>query len=126
LKIENQAPESVRMIKILDNDVPASAPKISMQVPSEGKAGEAVSFAATVDPAGAPAVGYLWDFGDGTSSDTPAAAHTYTTAGEYAVQLKVQGVDGIASMQNARVKVSGELRPYPNLLDNRRYQEPND
>ena len=126
LKIENQAPESVRMIKILDNDVPASAPKISMQVPGEGKAGEAVSFAATVDPAGAPAVGYLWDFGDGTSSDTPAAAHTYTTAGEYAVQLKVQGVDGIASMQNARVKVSGELRPYPNLLDNRRYQEPND
>jgi hypothetical protein len=126
LKIEGQVPESVRVIKILDNDVPASAPKISVQVPDEGKAGEAVSFAPTVDPAGTPAVGYLWDFGDGTTSDAPVVAHTYTTAGEYAVHLRVQSVDGIASTQNARVKVSGELRPYPNLLDNRRYKEPND
>ena len=126
LKIEGQVPESVRVIKIVDNDVPASAAKISMQVPSEGKAGEAVSFAPTVDPAGTPAVGYLWDFGDSTTSDAPIVAHTYTTAGEYAVHLRVQSVDGIASTQNAWVKVSGELRPFPNLLDNRRYKEPND
>jgi len=71
-------------------------------------------------------VGYLWDFGDGTTSDTPNAVHTYTIAGEHTVQLKVQGVDGIAGTQGAKVKVGGELHPYPNLLDNRRYREPND
>jgi alpha-galactosidase len=126
MRIEAQGPESVRVVKIFDNDVPASAPKISFQVPAEGKAGETVSVAAAVDPAGAPAIGYLWDFGDGTTSESPKASHTYTTAGEYTVHLKVQGIDGIASTESAKVKVSGELRPYPNLLDNRRYREPND
>lgn len=126
MRIEAQGPESVRVVKIFDNDVPASAPKVSFQVPDEGKAGETVSVAAAVDPAGAPAIGYLWDFGDGTTSESPKASHTYTTAGEYTVHLKVQVIDGIASTESAKVKVSGELRPYPNLLDNRRYREPND
>lgn len=31
--------------------------------------------------------GYLWDFGDGSTSDSPGATHTFTSQGEFLVRL---------------------------------------
>ncbi len=36
-------------------------------------------------------VSYLWDFGDGESSELKNPGHTYTEAGEYIVTLRVEG-----------------------------------
>jgi hypothetical protein len=124
--IENQMPESVRVIKITDTNVQASPPKVTLRIPSEGNAGETLAVSAFADPAGTPPVGFLWDFGDGTTATSSSTTHTYSTAGEYTIQLKVQGVDGITSAQSTTVKIRGEIRTFPNLRDNRRFREPND
>jgi PKD repeat protein len=38
---------------------------------------------------------WLWDFGDGNSSDQQSPSHTYTTVGKYTVSLTIS--DGITS-----------------------------
>lgn len=38
---------------------------------------------------------YMWDFGDGTTSDKPVVAHTYEKAGEYSVRLTVKDNSGM-------------------------------
>jgi len=125
-QIENQPAESVRVIKIVDNSASAGAPTVAATVPSDAKSGEIFYVSAQTDPTGVPAINYLWDFGDGTTRDTPKASHAYTTAGTFTVHLTVQGIDGLPTVQSFTVKVSGDLRAYPSLLDNRRFKDPVD
>jgi alpha-galactosidase len=125
-RIENQAPESVRVIKIMDNSVPPSAPTVTANAPSVANSGETFQLSAQTEPAGVPAVNYLWDFGDGTSADGPKVSHTYTRAADFTIHLTVQGIDGLSAVQAFSVKVIGDLRAYPNLLDNRRFRDPTD
>ncbi len=124
--IENQPAESVRVIKIVDNSAPAAAPTVATSVPADAKSGDTFGVSAQTDPTGVPATGYLWDFGDGITADSAAASHTYTTAGTFTIHLTVQGIDGPPSVQTFTVKVSGNLRAFPNLLDNRRFKDPTD
>jgi alpha-galactosidase len=125
-RIENQAPESVRVVKIIDNNVSPSAPTVTANVSSAANAGETFHLSAQTEPAGVPAVSYLWDFGDGTSADGPKVSHTYTRAANFTIHLTVQGIDGVPAVQSFPVKVTGNLRAYPSLLDNRRFREPTD
>jgi hypothetical protein len=126
VRIENQAPESVRIIKILDNRLSPSAPTVTANVPSVANVGETVPLLAQSELAGVPAVHYLWDFGDGTGADGPKVAHTYTRAANFTIHLTVQGIDGLPAVQTFSVKAIGNLRAYPNLLDNRRFRDPAD
>jgi alpha-galactosidase len=125
-RIENQAPESVRIVKIIDDNVSPSAPTVTATVPSVANAGETFLLSAQTEPAGVPAVNYLWDFGDGTSADGPKVSHTYTRAANFTIHLTVEGIDGVPAVQSFPVKVTGNLRAYPSLLDNRRFREPTD
>ena len=120
VQIENQPAESVRVIKLIDSSVVASAPSIEAQVPAGAATGETVHFSALAKD-DVPAVGYHWDFGDGTSAKGARVAHTYTRAAEVTIHLSVEGVDGEAANQSFSLKVSGSLRAYPNLTDNRRF-----
>jgi hypothetical protein len=122
-RIENQAPESVRVIKIIDNSVPPSAPIVTTNVPSVANAGESFQVSVQTETAGVPAVNYLWDFGDGTSAYASEASHTYTRAGMFTIHLTVQGIDGPPALQTFSVKVTGNLHAYPNLLGNRRFRD---
>ena len=126
VRIENQAPESVKVIKIVDNSVSPSVPSVASKVPSFANTGETFQLSAVTEPAGVPAVSYLWDFGDGTSADGSKVSHTYTRAANFTIHLTVQGIDGLSAVQSFSVKVTGQLRAYPNLLDNRRFQDPTD
>jgi alpha-galactosidase len=126
LRIENQAPESVRVIKIIDNNVSLSAPAVTARVPAVANAGELFQLSAQTEPSGVPAVSYIWDFGDGTNADGPKVSHTYTRAANFTIRLTVQGIAGLPAVQSFFVKVTGDLRAYPNLLDNRRSQDPTD
>jgi PKD repeat protein len=125
LKIENP-PESVRVIKIIDSNIPATAPEVTLEVPADVKAGEAFTVFALADDKATPAVDYTWDFGDGTPASGQRATHTYTSAGSYFVTVRVRGVDGLAYERKSKVTVTGNLKPYPNLEDNRRYRDQND
>jgi hypothetical protein len=124
VRIENQAPESVRVIKIVDNSVSSSPPTVAANVPSVVKAGEAFPLSAETEPHGVPAVNYLWDFGDGTAADGPKVSHTYTRATNFTIKLTVQGIDGLPAVQKFSVTVNGALHPYPSLLDNQRFRDP--
>jgi len=126
LQIENQPPESVRVIKLIDSTVSASAPSVKAEVPSAAKAGETIHLSAQADAGGVPAVGYHWDFGDGNSADGPKASYTYTRAMHFNIRLTVDGVDGIPAVQNFSVEVKGNLRALPKLTDNQRYRDPTD
>ena len=41
-----------------------------------------------------PAIGYLWDFGDGNTRSTINASHTYTAYNSYDVSLTINDLDG--------------------------------
>jgi hypothetical protein len=124
VRVEGQIPESVAMIKIMDTSVPKAAPVLEAQVPSTAKPGQTIRLSVVADAGGVPAVSYRWDFGDCTSSDSPRASHAYTKAGLYTIHLAVDGVDGVVAEHSFSVKVTGELKPHPNLTDNRRFVEP--
>jgi alpha-galactosidase len=126
VRLENQPPQSVRVIKLIDTGVAAAAPTVTTQVPATANAGETITLSATAKADGVPSVAYHWDFGDGTSADSPKASHAYTTAGEFAIHLTVDGVDGVPAQQNFSVKVTGILKAHSNLTDNRRFVDPTD
>jgi alpha-galactosidase len=126
LQIANQTPESVRVIKIIDNSISPGALTVIANVPPVAKAGETFPLSAQTDAMGVPAVSCVWDFGDGISAHGAKVSHTYTRAGTFTVRLTVQGIDGPATGQSFSVRVTGDLRAYPNLLDNRRFRDPVD
>src|SRR5208337_4971653 len=78
LQIENQLPESVNVIKIIDSNMAPSAPSVTAKVPSVANTAETISFSAQTEATGVPAVEYRWEFGDGTSASGHKASHTYT------------------------------------------------
>jgi alpha-galactosidase len=124
VRIENQAPQSVRMIKITDRSIAEAAPTITAKVPSTAIVREAIIFSAQSGADGVPAVEYHWNFGDGTSADGPNAVHAYTRAGDFDVRLTVDGLDGLPAQQAFSIKATGNLRATPQLTDNRRFVEP--
>jgi chitodextrinase len=127
--LENQPPQSVRMIKLIDKNVAEAAPAVTTQVPAAANTGETITLSALSAPAetgGVPAVAYHWDLGDGTSADSPKVSHAYTNAGEYTIRLTVDGVDGVPALRNFSVRVTGNLGAHTNLTDNRRFVEPTD
>jgi hypothetical protein len=129
VRLENQPPQSVRVIKLIDKSVAEAAPTVTAQVPAAANTGETISLSAhcaQAEAGGVPAVAYHWDLGDGTSADNPKVSHAYTSAGEYTIRLTVDGVDGVAAHENFTVKVAGNLRAHSNLTDNRRFVEPTD
>lgn len=124
VQIENQAPESVKMIKIIDESVPTSAPTVTADVPSTANAGDTIKLSATANPDGVPAIEYRWDFGDGTNAEGANVTHAYTRATDMIIRLTVTGVDGVSAEKQFTVKVSGHLAVLPDLKQNRRLSEP--
>ena len=127
IQLENQPPQSVRVIKLIDTSVAAAAPTVTAQVPAAANAGETISLSVLSAPAeagGVPAVAYHWDFGDGTSADSSKVSHAYTRAGDFTIRLTVDGVDGVPAHRDFSIKVTGNLKAHSNLIDNRRFVEP--
>jgi alpha-galactosidase len=124
IRLENQPPQSTIVIKLVDTAVAKAVPGITARVPSQSKAGETIAFSAHADPEGVPALGYHWDFGDGTTSDGSSVTHCYTRAADFTARLTVDGPDDAPYEQSFSIKVTGELKPTPQLRANRRFAEP--
>lgn len=123
VRIDHQVPESVRVIKLIDTSIAPGAPAVEMHV---DKVGDTFQMSAQTESKGAPAVGYRWDFGDGTSASGPRVSHAYTSAGQFTIRLTVDGLDGVAAAQTFFVNVGSHLRAFPSLRDNRRFVDPAD
>jgi alpha-galactosidase len=104
-----QKPHSVRMIKLIDNSVPAIPPPIEVRSPSGAAAGETLTFRADAVSLEAPVLECHWDFGDGTSIDGTEVRHAYTHAGEYQVTATVTGLDSVRNRKSLAVKISGAI-----------------
>jgi hypothetical protein len=109
VRLANQPPHSVRMIKLIDSAVPAAAPTVTAQVPAEAKAGDSIKLSAQAQATGVPALSFRWDFGDGTTADGSVATHTYTRSADFTVKLTVDGLDGMVAEQTFPVKVTGTV-----------------
>ncbi len=123
IRIENQPPQSAMVIKLVDTSGAKAGPTVTAKVPVKSKAGETIALSAQSDPGGVPALDYHWDFGDGTIAEGSNVSHCYTRAGDFTVQLTVDGPDDVPFEQKFSVAVTGELKPTPQLRANRRFEE---
>jgi alpha-galactosidase len=97
------------MFKIIDNSIPAAAPKVNARIPENAAAGKPIEFAADVEAGSVPALAYHWDFGDGTSSSGPAVQHTFTHRGNFTIHLLADGIEGVPFEKTQQISVSGTV-----------------
>jgi len=122
LKITDQVPHSVRLIKLVDDSMPARSPEVTVHTPATALAGHALALAATVASVSVPATSYHWDFGDGTKANGRDLSHTYTHAGTYSVNLTVRGIEGLSAHKHLSITVTGYPTTEFELSKNRRYK----
>jgi hypothetical protein len=104
-----QPPHSVRMLKLIDNSVPAIQPPFEIRLASSAKAGETVTFVASAPLPEAPVLTCHWDFGDGSSLDGMKVQHAYTHPGEYEVHVTATGLDAMTNSKTLQVSISGNI-----------------
>ncbi len=117
------APHSVRMVKIVDTSIPASAPSINLQPPEKIATGKPAAFSAESTADSVPALSYQWDFGDGTSAEGASVTHAYTHTGGFTVHLRAEGIEGVPFEKSFQVSVTGTINTHfrPDLYQ--RYTE---
>jgi len=123
LRIEKQAPHSVRLLKIIDSSLPPSAPSVSLQAPSQAQLGAAVYVSAAVARDSAPALAYHWEFGDGVSAQGASAQHAYTRNGVYTIVLKAVGLDGASATQTSSITIQGTIKTTYDVEHSQRQEE---
>ena len=123
LRIKDQDPHSVRLIKIVDTSLPPSGLSVKLQAPAEAELGVPVHLSAIPDTNSGPVLAYNWEFGDGVSSQGQTPNHAYTRNGIYKITLKVGGLNGASATQTSSVTVQGEMRTTYDIERSRRYQE---
>jgi len=120
LRLDNQPAHSVKLIKIIDQSIPAAAPSIAFKVPSQAKIDEEIEFSSAASKDGVPALASHWDFGDGVIADGSTLTHAYTAEGKYTVQFTAEGLDGKSAEKTFSIEVSGTM----NLPPPQRYVDP--
>ena len=103
-------PRSVQMVKIVDASIPASAPSVTVQAAEKIEAGKPATLSAQSAAGGVPALSYHWDFGDGTSAEGSSVTHSYTHAGNFAVLLTAEGIEGVPFEKSLTISVTGEIQ----------------
>jgi len=105
LIIREQEPHSVRIIKIIDTSRPPAPPDLDISAPTTAKAGILAPFTVRAKASGSPALGYHWSFGDGIGAEGAVVRHAYTHAGTFAVEMRAEGLDGLATQRSLQVIV---------------------
>lgn len=107
----NVPPHSVRMVKIVDTSIPASAPSVNVQAADKVEAGKPETFSAQSAADGVPAISYRWDFGDGTGAEGSSVTHSYTHAGSFTIHMTAEGIEGAPFEKSSMVTVTGTIDP---------------
>jgi hypothetical protein len=117
----HQPPHSVRVLKIVDARIPATAPAVTTDHPAAGNAGAALTFAAH-SGGGNAVLSYHWDFGDGVTLEGAEVHHAYTEPGEYDIHLTATGLSGLNSEDHFKVRISGHMPTTFDPQNIKRYQ----
>jgi alpha-galactosidase len=104
-----QKAHSVRVLKLIDNSVPALQPPFEIQSANGARAGETLALSVVASSAEAPVLACHWDFGDGSSADGLKVQHAFTHAGGYDIQVTVTGLDGIANRKTSKISITGDV-----------------
>ncbi len=104
-----QPGHSVRVLRIVDADIPERAPVAKLSVPASGAAGVTLAFAAEPATPQDAIVHYRWDFGDGVAVDGRNVTHAYTHDGAFEATLFLTGLEGAAGQTSFEVKVTGTV-----------------
>ncbi len=75
------------------------------------KVGQVVYFYDKSTDSNGEIVEWLWDFGDGTTSNQQSPTHIFTQPGNYTVTLSVKDNDGQTSSKSIAIKVTSEDDP---------------
>lgn len=105
----NLAPQSVRVVKIVDASIPATAPMVNAAIPEKIEVGKPVAFSGQGSSDHTPALADHWDFGDGTSAEGTSVTHTFTHAANYTVRLNVEGIEGVPFEKDFPLTVTGAV-----------------
>ncbi len=116
-------PHSVRVLKIVDDTVPTSAPQIQIRCPQTGRTGSALVCSAQAHGP-EPVLAYDWTFGDGVSAAGSRVAHTWTEPGTYRVRVLATGLDGKTAQQEVDVRTLGYMSTVFAPSDIRRFGPP--
>lgn len=76
-----------------------------INIPEVPLVGLQVSFEASVEAQSGSIVSWLWDFGDGSTSNLKSPYHTYESAGEYNVGLVVIDSNGLSAHETGVIMV---------------------
>ena len=120
----HQPAHSVRVLKIIDSQVPAIPPSVTAKVPSAGNAGATLTFSAQ-SKGDDPVLSYHWDFGDGVTLEGMTVKHAYTEPGEYTVHLTATGLSGLTSEDHFQLTITGHMPTTFDPPNIQRYQPAN-
>lgn len=123
IEIKDQPPHSVRLLKILNPQMPPSAPTVIAQVPASAPVSISLAFAAHGTGDTAPALAFHWHFDDGISAEGQSVSHAFTTAGRHTVELRADGLDGLPYTNKYELNVIGTADTHFQPQNNRRYSE---
>jgi PKD repeat protein len=73
-------------------------------IPTSGQAPLTVNFTGSASGGTSP-YSYVWNFGDGQSSNTTSPSHTYSSAGNYIAILSVTDSQGVSGSKSASISV---------------------
>jgi PGF-pre-PGF domain-containing protein len=101
-------------ITVLQNPEPTIEPVLPVaDFSSDVTSGNAPLDVSFADKSTGTPTAWYWDFGDGTTSIDQSPVHTYSSAGDYIVNLTVSNVNGTASKTGA-INVLQNPEPSPN------------
>jgi PKD repeat protein len=105
--MEGTATKSVSVEEV----TPSNPPVAVIVPPAPVTAGEPISLDGSTSTGDNALVGFQWDFGDGSTGNTPIIEHTYTQAGVYNVTLTVTDIQGLIGSTTAQVQVNPPTKP---------------
>jgi hypothetical protein len=116
-----QAPHSVRVVKIIDSSQPVTSPNVATECGQSGDAGVTIDFTAHSDAA-QPALSYRWNFGDGVEVEGAHVDHAWTEPGKYTVRVTAMGLDDKSAERTCEVSVGGHVPTADVPTNNVRYE----
>ncbi|MDW5267059.1 MULTISPECIES: alpha-galactosidase [Acidobacteriaceae] len=121
--VVQQPPHSVRVFKVVNTDIAAKAPAVTIKVASSGKAGEPIGFHAAPADEAQPVLHYTWHFGDGVTMEGSDVMHTYTHAGVFKARIKSEGFAPEPDVHPFSITITGAIATKFSPERNRRFVE---
>jgi hypothetical protein len=115
-------PHTVRVLKIVNEDVPAQAPTFDAEHAEAGGTGAEMDFSAHGTGA-YPTVWYSWNFGDGVERKGTQVSHSWTQPGDYQVHVTASGLDDKTGENVFTVHVTGAISTSFHPALNRRFEQ---